>query len=217
MTVDVVASDAAQDARILTAMHAAVDAHRRKWPHVVSARVWLSSGQDVLIARATYAPDGCGWTGDPCNGDLWTDTQASTHDPPYEEYEGAKFSRGLSAVGLSDDLRNWGRPTESEKEEGKELACRQDLQCWGDKHILSATLACRPLIERSAKYDYEWTDGWLGSKLQKFRWKDRRAGVLSYYGDKVKFQNGFGAWQHVGYWCDYNPETKWASARVFER
>ena len=206
-----------QEVRILTAMHAAIDAHRQKWPHVVTARVWLSSDRDVMIARATYAPDGCGWSGDPCGQDLWTQMEASIHDPPYEEYEGKKFSRGLSAVPLLDSLRDWGRPTESEKEEGKELACRNDLQCWGDKHSLRATFACQPLIENSAKYDYEWTDGWLGTKLTRFGWKKRKEGVLAYYGDQIKFQNGFGAWVRMAYWCDYNPATETASVRVFQR
>ena len=219
MTVGVVASDAAmtQEARILTAMNAAVDAHRRTWPHVVTARVWLSSDREVLIARATYAPDGCGWSGDPCTPALWTNMEASTHDPPYEEYEGAKFSRGSSAVSLSYDLQEWGRPTETEKEKGKELACRQDLQCWGEKHSLRAIRACQPLIENSAKYDHEWTDGWLGSKFTKIGWKDREAGRVSYYGDRIKFQNPFGAWMKVAYWCDYDPATEQASIRIFQR
>lgn len=99
----------------------------------------------------------------------------------------------------------------------KELACRQELQCWGDKHSLRATLACQPLIENSARYNYEWTDGWLGAKLTRFRWKKRKAGLISYYGDKVKFQNGFGAWVRMAYWCDYNPASKTASVRVFQR
>ena len=219
MIVGVVASDTAttQEVRILTAMNAAVDAHRRTWSHVVTARVWLSSNREVLIARATYAPDGCGWSGDPCTPALWTDMEASTHDPPYEEHEGSRFSRGLSAVSLSYDLQEWGRPTETEKENGKELACRQDLQCWGDKHSLRATRACQPLIENSAKYDYEWTDGWLGSKLTKIRWKDRKAGRISYWGDQIKFQNPFGAWMKFAYWCHYNPATETASVRVFQR
>ena len=217
--VEVAASDTAttQEARALTAMNAAVDAHRRTWPHVVTARVWFSADQNVLMARATYAPDGCGWSGEPCKQSLWTDVDASTDNPPYEEHEGTKFPRRRSAFHLSTDLQNWGRPSEWVTEQHKELACRNDLQCWGDKHSLRATSVCRPLIENSAKYDYEWTDGWLGAKLTKFRWKSRKTGVISYYGDQIKFQNGFGAWMRIGYWCDYNPATETASARVFER
>ena len=219
MSVDVVASDTAptQEARILPAMKAAVDAHRRKWPHVVSARVWLSSDQDIMIARAVYALDGCGWSGDPCKQNIWTDMQASAHDPPYTEHEGTKFPRGLSAVKLSDDLHSWGRPTEAEKEKGKELACPQDLQCWANKHIIDASVACERLIENRAPFDYKWTDGWLERKLTGFAWKKRKAGLISYYGDKVKFQNRFGAWVHMGYKCDYNPATKTASVTVFPR
>src|SRR3954462_12580572 len=40
--------------------------------------------------------------------------------------------------------------------EAKEAECRQDLQCWGDKNIISATSYCKPHIERLAKYQAEW-------------------------------------------------------------
>ena len=85
------------------------------------------------------------------------------------------------------------------------------MQCWGDKHSLRATIACEPVIEAQAKYDYEWTDGWLDSKFDRFGWKDKPNGVLAFRGDKIKFQNGFGAWQHMTYWCVYDPDTKSAN------
>ena len=99
-----------------------------------------------------------------------------------------------------------------------ELDCRQDLQCWGDKHILQATFACVPLIEKLALYDYEWTDGLLESKFTRFRWKKKPTGELQYLGDSIKFQNHFSAWKHMSYACDYNPENEVASnARVLDR
>ncbi len=183
-------------ARLEAMMIAAVDRHRKDWPHVVNVRLWNSYEKDSAIRNGiTYAPDGCGWTGDPCLGNIWT-----------------KLHKG----DFPDKLASWGKPTDKEKEESKEKRCRQDIQCWGDKHSLAATFACQPLIEARAKYDYKWTDGWFGAKLQRFRWKDRKVGSVSYTGDQIKFQNGFGAWQKVTYWCDYNPKTKKASARVIQ-
>ena len=39
-------------------------------------------------------------------------------------------------------------------------------------------------------------------------WKDQKAGVLTYFGAEVKFQNGFGAWKRMKYACDYDTKTE---------
>ena len=98
--------------------------------------------------------------------------------------------------------------TPKEQARSKEAACRADLQCWGDKHSLRATRPCQRAIEALARYDYEWTDGWSGAKFDQFGWKKRSAGTLVFYGSKIKFQNGFGAWSHMTYQCDYDPNTQ---------
>ena len=33
----------------------------------------------------------------------------------------------------------------------------------------------------------------------------RERSKVTYVGDKIKFQNGFGAWQFATYACDYDP------------
>ena len=117
---------------------------------------------------------------------------------------------------LPADVRTKGELTEEEKAQSEEVACRFDLQCWGDKHSLRATRPCQLAIENLALYDYEWTDGWLGTKFDRFAWKDRKAGTLAYRGSEIKFQNVFGAWQRLSYWCDYDPNTQTVlDARVF--
>lgn len=84
--------------------------------------------------------------------------------------------------------------------------CKKDLQCWGDRHSAYASAACSPEIEKLAKYDYEWTDGWTGVRLARFSFSDKEAGTLNYYGDAIKFSNGYGAFQHHIYRCEYDPE-----------
>lgn len=99
----------------------------------------------------------------------------------------------------------------------EEAACRQDLRCWGEKHHVAAARVCQPLIERMAKYDLQWTDAWHEPKMSRFAWKDKDAGIIVFLGDKVKFQNGFGAWQQVTYHCDYNTLTGEAlDVRLYE-
>ena len=104
--------------------------------------------------------------------------------------------------------------TEEDIEAAEEIACRNDLQCWGDEHHLRATFACQPLVEASARYTYEWTDGFLGSKFERFRWDDQQAGTVLYGGDSVRFQNAFGAWQNMTYWCKFDPATDTAELTV---
>ncbi len=87
----------------------------------------------------------------------------------------------------------------------KEAKCKQELQCWGDKNLFAAAVACDDLIERFAKYSHEWTDGMLEPKFSHFRWKDRDSGIVTFIGDKIRFQNGFGAWSNMIYECDFEP------------
>jgi len=89
----------------------------------------------------------------------------------------------------------------------KEAACRKDLQCLGDKHASAAGIKCDDQVERLAKYDVKWTDGWTEPKFSHFRWKDKEKGIITYIGDKAQFQNGFGAWQNVIYECDLDTRT----------
>ena len=87
----------------------------------------------------------------------------------------------------------------------KEVACRKDIKCWGEKANLVATYLCPNLVERFAKYDFEWTDGWTEPKFSHYRWHDIGAGTVTVIGDKIKMQNGFGAWTHMIYECDIDP------------
>lgn len=86
--------------------------------------------------------------------------------------------------------------------------CRQDLDCWAKRHEANANTRCRRQIDRRAKYDTNWDTGWLTPMFTRIQWVDRAAGLLTYFGDKVKFQNGFGAWTPMIYACDYDPVTK---------
>lgn len=101
--------------------------------------------------------------------------------------------------------------TEAERaaaEKAELEACRQDLQCWGEKNWSAATNRCQREIERFAQYEVKWTDSYPDTKLTRRAWLDEEAGTLSYYGDRVQFSNGYGAFQNYLYRCDYDPSTK---------
>lgn len=86
--------------------------------------------------------------------------------------------------------------------------CKKELACWGEKYSVDAQVDCHPRIERMAKYDVEWTDGFLEQKFSRYKWKDQAQGHITYFGDKAKFQNGFGAFQNIIYACDYDTMNK---------
>jgi hypothetical protein len=69
---------------------------------------------------------------------------------------------------------------------------------------IKGTFYCQKSVEKLAKFDFEWTDGWLDTKFPSYLTKTQRPGVVVLVGDKIKFQNGFGAWQKVKYYCAYD-------------
>lgn len=96
------------------------------------------------------------------------------------------------------------RLVQQAQERAAEEACRQDIQCWGDKFSLAAASKCDDQVERLANFSSRWTDGFLEPKFSHFRWRDKDAGIVTYIGDKIEFQNGFGAWQGAVYECDFD-------------
>ncbi len=96
----------------------------------------------------------------------------------------------------------------SKKAEVDEAACKQDLQCWGDKNSVAASVYCKDYVEKLAKYSARWTDGTFETKFSHFRWLNKEEATLTFIGDKIEFQNGFGAYQAHIYECDFDPASK---------
>jgi len=93
---------------------------------------------------------------------------------------------------------------EAERKE-KAIACRKDLKCWAGSDEASAIVYCKNMIEKMVQYDYKWLDeSWMTSTFSHYRWKSQTDGSVSYIGDKLKLQNGFGAWSNYMYSCDYD-------------
>ncbi len=90
-------------------------------------------------------------------------------------------------------------PTPEDIQQAKE--CRADIDCIGYKKIFDAGFSCGNIIEQFAKYDVEWGSGY---KFNRYLWKNKEQGIVTYSGNNVKFQNGFGAWQKKSYQCDFN-------------
>lgn len=102
-------------------------------------------------------------------------------------------------------------PTAKVKRVSGDDLCKQDIQCWGKRHEVSAKAPCIAGVEYvlDGVTAYEWTDGWLESKFPRFIWKPGKKdeGILIYLGDSMKIQNAYG-WTQVRYECDYDPNTQ---------
>jgi len=110
-----------------------------------------------------------------------------------DRFEAAAFqSDAIAKAPVPDDL----------------TTCRSDLSCWGEKAWIVAGVKCPALIEKEAKYSARWTTGFLEPKFSHHRWAEGSQDWVTVIGDKVVFQNGFGAEQRITYECDVDPESK---------
>lgn len=84
-----------------------------------------------------------------------------------------------------------------------DMKCRADIKCWGERHLSAADAYCQRYVERLALHSVKWTDtGSFDQKFSRFRWLNQEAGTVTYIGDKVEFQNAFGAFTPMIYSCD---------------
>ena len=84
-----------------------------------------------------------------------------------------------------------------------------DVQCAGKKFYFEANDACTAAVEQQASYQMRWTSNWLDRKFPQYTWGgDATHKTITYGGDRAQFQNGFGAWKTVTYFCTYSPEMK---------
>ena len=88
------------------------------------------------------------------------------------------------------------------------MPCEHNLKCWSEKNWAVAAAFCQEKVERLALHDYKWDGGWLEKKFPLAVWSSESNGTLLYAGDNLAFQNGFGAWNHVKYYCEYDPYTQ---------
>lgn len=88
-----------------------------------------------------------------------------------------------------------------------DAACKLDSKCWGNKSSVDASVDCKKHIEKIAQYSARWT-GQSYELFSRIRWLNKEKATLTFVGDGIEFQNGFGAYQPYVYECDYDPTSK---------
>ncbi|MGP3001453.1 MULTISPECIES: hypothetical protein [Serratia] len=82
-----------------------------------------------------------------------------------------------------------------------------DSRCVFETYLADAAIQCRPLVEKSSKYDFEWTDGLLTPMFSR-QIHDPKKHQMIFIGDQVKFTNGFNAKSTMTYACTFDYQTK---------
>jgi hypothetical protein len=95
---------------------------------------------------------------------------------------------------------------ESNKKAQKDAECNADAYCYSMKNK-GGDYICKKAVEKSAKYDFQWTDGVTEPKFSSYNWYDKGGKLVTIYGHRAKAQNGFGAYKNVTYSCTFNADT----------
>ena len=183
---------------VATAMQCAADSYRETPIRAIYVKLFKDQSDDVPMASIVYTPLGGGWTGDDTD-EIWTDAMILS-----EVHEDIFLMKDFD---IPKQFINWKKLSGEERGDLKDKACRWNLDCWKGLLGTSATSKCKKLVESSAQYDHKW-DGWLVEKFPNASWIDYETGAFRISGNKVKFQNGFGAWQRMSYACEYDPHKK---------
>lgn len=127
-----------------------------------------------------------------------------------QRQEAAKIAQAKAAEAerQKQEAKKLAEAQAAEAELKKTADCKADLQCWAEKNLVDAIVACKPVIESMAKYDYDWTDGITAPFFKKLAWHDKKKGYITYFGDEVKMQNGFGNFLRHRYGCIFDATSK---------
>ncbi|NZD64924.1 hypothetical protein HX900_28010 [Rhizobium sp. WYCCWR 11290] len=146
-------------------------------------------------------------------------------------YDSADDQRDAQRAGITDPamwraqreahLKTWAAEKKQKGAAVKEMKdqesaqadaiCHKDFNCWSNKFNRAATKVCAPQVERAAKNNFEWTDSFTSPKFPRATINDNGASI-TYVGDAIKMQNGFGAWIIMTYECDFDTKASRAIA-----
>lgn len=100
-------------------------------------------------------------------------------------------------------------PRPAQPSERAAVAKPDNRLAWmNDKRQLNAWHGCRSAIESRLRYDFDWLFGSATTpgKLEGYgtRRVDFANYTITYSGNRLKAQNGFGAWMQMRYGCKWN-------------
>jgi hypothetical protein len=126
-------------------------------------------------------------------------------------------SAGSSSPGSSTASSN--PPSTTPASTAPTEANLKDVGYLSGHYEISAEAACEvgadDYLKQTAKYDFAWDKiGMLESKFDSYATTVKSPGILTMLTDKVKLQNGFGAYERVILNCDYDTQAPDSSGNV---
>lgn len=100
-----------------------------------------------------------------------------------------------------------GDNKESNDNADVKICLQTDGECLFKANLVDAVIGCKPLIEKNAKYEYEFTDGITSPFFISYKF-DGKKNQLTYFGDEVKFSNAFNAKSKMIYACTFDLKAK---------
>lgn len=105
-------------------------------------------------------------------------------------------------------------PVTNDAVPGPTPAQKLDAGYLDDKYDIDALARCDAesdgYLRQIARYDFAWDSdakGWLGSKFDQYLSYVSAPGVLTLISQKAKLQNGFGAFEHITLYCNYDTQA----------
>lgn len=150
--------------------------------------------------------------GAPILSQLVVDQDAQAEGFASEEDRALAQEAGFQDASEWADHRSAFIATRQRKEDE---ACIADVSCWAKRYLQEASRVCSAAIEQQARFDYRWEaprpDRFTSAIMHE------NGQQISFIGDALKLQNGFGSWLPYSYNCRYDVGAKAAvSVEIIE-
>jgi len=113
-------------------------------------------------------------------------------------------------IGVAEEgSKSGGKSAAKQLSESKpKKSCGDDLDCLYREHKIDIAVQCSKAVERLALNSFKWTNAWHEDEFPYYRWKNKEQRTIVAMGDKIQYQNGFGAYINHRYYCRYDLNTK---------
>jgi hypothetical protein len=138
----------------------------------------------------------------------WVNEAREASDAGYSSI--AEYRSDLSAQRTSQQRVAAAQAKKDAEERARPVLerCGDDLDCVYEDARIDAQVYCRKQIERLAKFQSRWKTGLAAPMFTRIKWENQKEGVVTFIGDAIELQNGFGAWEPHIYSCTYNVRSK---------
>lgn len=132
---------------------------------------------------------------------LWLSNSQSSNTTSTTTQDSSSTSSSTSAKAPAEPIEQ--PPTPAQLSDANSLDNRYDIAAESSCDVYS-----EDYLRSIAKFDYGWDKtGFLEQKFDKIMKQVVKPGVLTLVTHKAKLQNGYGAFEHITLYCDYDTQA----------